>query len=61
MKTKFDEKNVYTYGLPSLEDLLNLRSRFDEGKTDIMTNKAAIVFSDYFCRVLVARSIPPGK
>ena len=48
MKTKFDGKNVYTYGLLSLEDLLNLRSRFDEEKTDIMTNKAAIVFFRLF-------------
>ena len=49
LKTKFDEKHIYTYGQLSLKDLVNLRSRFNEEKTDIMTNnKAAIVFFRIF-------------
>jgi len=56
LKTKFDEKYIYTYGLPSLKDLVNLRSRFNEEKTDIMTNMAAIVFFRLFLyHVLAAR------
>ena len=42
-KSRFDEKNFLMYGLPSLQELNEIRKKFEES-VDRQDNKASLVF-----------------
>ena len=46
-KSRFDEKNFLTYGLPSLQELNEIRKNFEES-VDPQDNKASLVFFRLF-------------
>ena len=47
-RTSFDERNVLTYGMPSFEDFLKLRSGFEHSIDDPRQNRAPIIFYKLF-------------
>ena len=55
-KSRFDEKNFLTYGLPSLQELNEIRKNFKES-VDPQDNKASLVFFRLFMPCVGNRKI----